>query len=308
MPVSHALVLLWFAFFSRQLRIPEDRLQYPYWQLYAAYQQSIDEVDDLPEGVLFRFRNGQTEWFRPESTLPLEARLDQADLGSVLLHPYPFGKTRLPVKEPLEPGRFRNYTLLKLTYGATPREVKRNLESVDFLGTKVKFNRNNGAAEALRNVAHELAQDPACAAYVKSGFPSSFYWRNIFRTRRLSAHSFGIALDILMPRSKRPQYWLWAGLDSNQLRQNREIDAVPQKLIDSFERHGFIWGGKWHHFDTIHFEYRPEFFIAQRSQLARPTVWQKASNLCSRSLNSSLRRLTVAFPYPRSRPDRVRRR
>jgi hypothetical protein len=25
-----------------------------------------------------------------------------------------------------------------------------------------------------------------------------------------------------------------------------------------FEREGFIWGGKWYHFDPIHFEYRPE--------------------------------------------------
>jgi len=25
-----------------------------------------------------------------------------------------------------------------------------------------------------------------------------------------------------------------------------------------FERHGFIWGGRWWHYDTMHFEYRPE--------------------------------------------------
>jgi hypothetical protein len=22
--------------------------------------------------------------------------------------------------------------------------------------------------------------------------------------------------------------------------------------------HGFIWGGYWYHYDTMHFEYRPE--------------------------------------------------
>jgi hypothetical protein len=32
--------------------------------------------------------------------------------------------------------------------------------------------------------------------------------------------------------------------------------------VEIFERHGFIWGGKWGHFDTMHFEYRPEFFDA----------------------------------------------
>ena len=25
-----------------------------------------------------------------------------------------------------------------------------------------------------------------------------------------------------------------------------------------FEKHGFIWGGRWYHYDTMHFEYRPE--------------------------------------------------
>jgi hypothetical protein len=33
---------------------------------------------------------------------------------------------------------------------------------------------------------------------------------------------------------------------------------MPQEIIDIFERHGFIWGGKWYHYDTMHFEYRPE--------------------------------------------------
>jgi hypothetical protein len=33
---------------------------------------------------------------------------------------------------------------------------------------------------------------------------------------------------------------------------------MPQEIVDIFERHGFIWGGKWYHYDTMHFEYRPE--------------------------------------------------
>jgi D-alanyl-D-alanine carboxypeptidase-like protein len=31
---------------------------------------------------------------------------------------------------------------------------------------------------------------------------------------------------------------------------------MPRDIVDIFERHGFIWGGKW--YDTMHFEYRPE--------------------------------------------------
>jgi hypothetical protein len=33
---------------------------------------------------------------------------------------------------------------------------------------------------------------------------------------------------------------------------------VPFEIVLIFERHGFIWGGKWYHYDTMHFEYRPE--------------------------------------------------
>jgi hypothetical protein len=28
--------------------------------------------------------------------------------------------------------------------------------------------------------------------------------------------------------------------------------------MDAFEAEGFIWGGRWYHYDTMHFEYRPE--------------------------------------------------
>ncbi|MCL2443985.1 MAG: M15 family metallopeptidase [Treponema sp.] len=31
--------------------------------------------------------------------------------------------------------------------------------------------------------------------------------------------------------------------------------------MKTFESQGFIWGGKWQLFDTMHFEYRPEILI-----------------------------------------------
>jgi hypothetical protein len=36
--------------------------------------------------------------------------------------------------------------------------------------------------------------------------------------------------------------------------------------VEIFERHGFIWGGKWFHYDTMHFEYRPEMLPAQKGR------------------------------------------
>ena len=35
-------------------------------------------------------------------------------------------------------------------------------------------------------------------------------------------------------------------------------NRIPQEIVDAFEAEGFIWGGRWAHYDTMHFEYRPE--------------------------------------------------
>ena len=35
-------------------------------------------------------------------------------------------------------------------------------------------------------------------------------------------------------------------------------NRIPMEIVRIFEKHGFIWGGRWSHYDTMHFEYRPE--------------------------------------------------
>ncbi|MDR0622963.1 MAG: M15 family metallopeptidase [Treponema sp.] len=89
-------------------------------------------------------------------------------------------------------------------------------------------------------------------------------WRSIADTRSRSFHAYGAALDLL-PKSLggRETYWLWAA------QKNPEWWAVPYSrrfhppgaVIKSFEAYGFLWGGKWLFFDTMHFEYRPEILI-----------------------------------------------
>jgi hypothetical protein len=32
-------------------------------------------------------------------------------------------------------------------------------------------------------------------------------------------------------------------------------------VIRAFEEQGFIWGGRWARYDTMHFEYHPELLI-----------------------------------------------
>ena len=93
---------------------------------------------------------------------------------------------------------------------------------------------------------------------------SCWNWRNIADTQSRSFHAYGLAIDIT-PRSLggRETYWLWASArraDWWNISYNERFHP-PQKVIKIFETYGFIWGGKWLFFDTMHFEYRPEILI-----------------------------------------------
>lgn len=43
-------------------------------------------------------------------------------------------------------------------------------------------------------------------------------------------------------------------------------NRIPRKIVEIFEKHGFIWGGAWYHYDTMHFEFRPEILNYARCE------------------------------------------
>lgn len=190
-------------------------------------------------------------------------RLEQPDLEDSLAQDYPAGKPSKEFKPDYDPGRFRVNALFNSVYGETPAEVKANMVPVGFCGRTIQFNSHNGAAAALAKVGQKLdkllSRKPELRSYV---FPLGGVYtrRNIAGTQRLSPHSWGIALDL------NPQYgayWLWKknqpGCDIISLRL-----AYPLEIVTIFEEEGFIWGGKWSHYDLMHFEYRPELLIKSR--------------------------------------------
>jgi hypothetical protein len=227
--------------------------------LFDSYPGSCLKLEVKKEGkISVVMKNGAAIPYddgRPKGGL--EAMLTSPDLEDMLSQVYPTGRPREAPRGDFDPGRVRVGAFFDAVYGASPGEVKANLRPVNFAGRQVSFNAQNGAAQALAQVGEKLGEllknRRDLEAYV---FPVSgtFAPRTIAGTDRKSPHSWGIAIDL---NAKRGAYWQWGKgkLGSNLLALQQ---AYPYDLVRLFEESGFIWGGRWHHYDTMHFEYRPE--------------------------------------------------
>lgn len=155
-------------------------------------------------------------------------------------------------------------SLFKKMYGSSSKEVQKNLVTIYWMSNvfgkryPIKVTTVNDVDKKLLRVSAALEKlHPSFHKYVAKP-ASAFYWRNVAKEKYLSLHSFGIAIDINVDYSN---YWLW---DLQKLKgkslpsyQNR----IPMEIVEIFEKEGFAWGGRWYHYDTMHFEYRPELFL-----------------------------------------------
>ncbi len=146
-------------------------------------------------------------------------------------------------------------------------EVTPHLETVVWLpvksGQRLQVSAVNGVADRLAAVSQEL--DALAPSYDKFLIPSAgtYNCRTIAGTDRVSAHGYGIAIDLAVKES---DYWRWAAKSNGKIAYKNRI---PLEIVHIFERHGFIWGGRWYHYDTMHFEYRPEL-LPPLAPLNRP--------------------------------------
>jgi hypothetical protein len=89
-------------------------------------------------------------------------------------------------------------------------------------------------------------------------------WRSIADTQSRSFHAYGAALDLLpVSQAGLATYWLWTSQNNSawwSVPYEKRFHP-PEGVIKTFEAYGFIWGGKWLFYDTMHFEYRPEILI-----------------------------------------------
>lgn len=224
--------------------------------------QAYPNISSVSNGVI-TFVDGTTMPVGVVSDLPFTQKIKNPSVADQLSQVYPLA-FKIP-KQYEDAGRIRNDGLFKQLYGKSAQEVKNNLVLVNWQpsGKKIQFNKQNNASVQLEKVGNEIAKHPELKSYVATSL-GSFNWRYIAGTKRLSNHSFGIAVDFKLPKNLH-KYWRWDGCTTEDkvCPYPKQLIADPKMndVVKIFEKHGFIWGGKWASYDSVHFEYRPELVI-----------------------------------------------
>jgi len=183
--------------------------------------------------------------------------LDEPDIEDQFLFAYKKGKYSGNDKNE-DPGRIRNEAFFKKIYGNSKATVEQKLVNViwcpKLVNQRIKVTSVNGLDKIVKQLSDDLDKHPEFKKYI-TDIGGTFNWRKIAGTDRLSMHSFGMTIDINVKYSN---YWQWDCKCKNEKNKLSYKNQIPDSLIAIFEKHGFIWGGKWYHYDTMHFEYRPE--------------------------------------------------
>lgn len=221
-------------------------------KLLKAYPEFLDKADSnrlyWKDGTIMIYDDGKVKSH--------EEKLDNADLEDMMSQEYIAGREwDSPPDVNFEPGRIRYEPFFEKMYGYSESEVRKNLVTITWIpgiaNAKVMVSRINNADKFFEAVSDELENiSDDLKKYVQKT-AGTFNYRNIAGTKRLSVHSFGIAIDI---NTQYSDYWQWD-------KKIRYKNKIPIEIVEIFEKHGFIWGGKWYHYDTMHFEYRPELLI-----------------------------------------------
>lgn len=226
--------------------------------LMLAYPNYIDTIEKNEEGFVYlKMKSGKKIRYDDKRDKSNSEKISTPDIQDMMETMYPLNAVKNLMEKDYDPGRSRVYQLLHDVYGNNKKDIEKNLSSVKVGYKSYPFNTNNKAGDSLNKAMKELA----VLAQKKSNIQSFLYpcsgtynYRYISGTNRLSPHSFGIAIDFA--RDER-DYWKWASRKEGKKR----IENYPSEIVQILEANNFIWGGKWGHFDILHFEYRPEIII-----------------------------------------------
>lgn len=224
-------------------------------RLVAAYPDFLDRIDGnaliWKDGTRMTIDDGK-------GAKDFASLLQSPDLKDMFYARYPAGAAVQAPAVDSDPGRVRHEPFFHKMYGDCRKgEVHAKLVDVVWLprkwGKTLQVSSINGVAARLQAVSRELDELPAWFDAFLKPAAGAFNCRPIAGTDRISAHGHAIAIDIATAHA---HYWRWSKRDAAGRPVYR--NEIPLEVVAVFEKHGFIWGGRWYHFDTMHFEYRPE--------------------------------------------------
>jgi len=235
--------------------------------LQMAFADYIDTLITTDEDIIFvigrnriHFQDGKMlgpghlRWARGYDSIFYLYPLDP------LTEPVPWDGERIRIAADFLDALFGRTEALRRTHG----------RSMSFFDHRIFINDIcAGELEAIESELREAAQTDAEVArwIAELDVVYSFQTRSISDTGISSYHAYGLAID-LEPRSygRRQVFWEWTRVwyrNWHRIPLDQRW-SPPQAVIETFEKHGFVWGGKWARFDTIHFEYRPEIILFNR--------------------------------------------
>lgn len=259
--------------------------------LAAAWPDRIVETAWRNSDWMLRIGDDWFAWAHGR-LLPEADRARWEDFAALPFYSYPLALPPLPRFDEQTASRLRQRVLdnqknpprrdeaflSALLQAPNRTETEARLISVEVAGFTVTVHER--LREPLGLVGKELMSlrlvDPDAATFLKGIREMNGYnYRFVEGTRSRSLHSYGLAID-LIPKSYRGKnaYWMWAMTKTPDwwTIPYAKRWMIPLPVVQAFERQGFVWGGKWLYFDTMHFEYRPEILLLARQRAAEPTV------------------------------------
>lgn len=111
-----------------------------------------------------------------------------------------------------DPGRIRNDAMFRALYGETERAVATSLVRTQYRGPSQRaafaMTSRHCVSQQLQAALNAIAAEGGEMDRYFASVGGSFNWRVISGTQRLSAHSFGIAVDF---NTNLGGYWRWSG-------------------------------------------------------------------------------------------------
>jgi hypothetical protein len=235
-----------------------------------AYWALIDSVVHGEDDVVFHLRNGAIHFRDGRMLGPDRGAEGDAECDPIF---YEYSLEPLP-EPPVPPEEMPVYCtdLLEALWGSTEREIREHGSSITFLDHKMFVNDflTGPLAQVERDLREAAREDRSVARWIAGlDITYSFVNRRIAGSPVRSHHGWGLAID-LVPESYHGKhvYWRWSRALDREGWARIPLDkrwSPPQAVVEIFERQGFVWGGKWAYFDMIHFEYRPEIILYNRS-------------------------------------------